>query len=96
MVEDSRTQAETQMQTEQDGEPRKHSDGRNGESRGENREDKDAMGVKEVQEDKMKEDHGQEEKQEDEWQEEEEEEDQQEQEQNEKEKDAVESYLEEG
>ena len=82
IVEDNRPQAETQMQTEQDREPRKHeeqmvqldnsdghnedsrrpvgkedSDGRNGGSRGKNREDKDAMGVKEAQEDKMEEDH---------------------------------------
>ena len=49
------------------------SDCRNGESRGQNREDKGAaMGVKEVEEDKMEEDYkekGQEEKQEDEQQE---------------------------
>ena len=120
MVEGNLLQAETQMQPEQDGAPRKHeeqtvqlddldgcnedsrrqvckedSDGRNGESRGENMEDKDAMGVKEVQEEEDHEEKGQEEKQEYEWQEEQEQEqeDQQQQEQDKQGQDKKEKYV---
>ena len=122
IIEDNHLQTETWMQTEQDGEPRKHkeqmaqldnsdggnedsrrqvceedSDGRNGKSRGKNREDKNAMGVKQVQENRMEKDleeKGQEEKQEHEQQEEEEE-DWQKQEQDKIEKDVAASDPEE-